>query len=244
MIIFYFIHTLIIYTVVIIDTIIFSILAIIFGLMNPYSKATNWCIRSWARIILWTSGVKLVVEGLENIKKEQAYVYVINHISMFDIPSIVVAVPQTARFIAKKELFKIPLFSTGMRLAGILAIDRGNSDEAKKTLNKAINTIKNDHVSVLIFPEGTRSKTNRIESFKKGGFIIALDGKIPIIPVVISGSQYIVPKGSGLVKRGKIHLQFLKETETKEYSWETRNKLVNNVRDKMIEAFNPDFNRK
>jgi len=241
--IFYAIHTGVIYLVVIIETIVFSILASIFGLFNPYSNAINWCIRTWARVILWVSGIKLTIEGLENIDPEKPYIFAMNHIGMYDIPAACVSIPQTGRFIAKKELFKIPLLGTGMRLSGILKIDRGNSNDAKKTLDKAIKTIKNG-CSVIIFPEGTRSKTNEIQTFKKGSFIIAIRGEIPILPAVIAGTQYIVPKGSKLVKTGKIHIKFMPEVSTEEHTYETRNKLLKEVRDTMITEFDPDYNKK
>ena len=239
----YAIHTGIIYIVVFIDTIIFSILASIFGLFNPYSSATDWSIRTWAKVILWISGVKLTVEGLENVDTSKPYIFAMNHIGMYDIPAAFVAIPQTARFIAKKELFKIPLLATGMRLSGILEIDRGNSIEARKTLEKATHTIK-DGCSVIVFPEGTRSKTREIQNFKKGGFIIALHGKIPILPTVIAGTQYIFPKGSRLVKTGKIRIKFLPKVSANNYSYENRNDFVKKVRDDMITQFDPTYNEK
>jgi len=241
--IFYAIHTLIIYIVVLIDTIVFAILSSILGLIDPYSKASNWSIRSWSRIILWISGIKLTVEGLENVDATKPYIFLMNHIGMYDIPAAFIAIPQTGRFIAKKELFKIPILSTGMKLAGILKIDRGNSSEARKTLDKAVETIKNG-CSVIIFPEGTRSKTNEIQPFKKGGFIMAIQGKIPILPVVISGTQYIVPKGSGLVKTGKIKIKLMPEISTHSYTYAKRNELLKEVRAIMIAAFEPDYNKK
>jgi len=239
----YALHTAIIYIVVFFDTILFSVLASIFGIFNPYSNATDWCIITWAKIILWVSGVKLTVEGLDNIDTSKPYIYTMNHIGMYDIPAAFIAIPQTARFIAKKELFKIPILSTGMRLAGILKIDRGNSAEAKKTLEKATQTIKNG-CSVIIFPEGTRSKTNEIQNFKKGGFIIAIQGAIPILPTVIAGTQYIFPKGSRLVKTGNIHIKFLHPVDTELYSYDKRNVLVNEIREMMVNEFDPNYNYK
>jgi 1-acyl-sn-glycerol-3-phosphate acyltransferase len=240
---FYVFHTVIIYIVVFIDTVIFAILSSILGLINPYSKASNWSIRSWSRIILWISGIKLIIEGREHVDPSRPYIFMMNHIGMYDIPAAFIAIPQTGRFIAKKELFKIPLLATGMRLAGILKIDRGNSTEARKTLEKAITTIK-DGCSIIIFPEGTRSKTNEIQPFKKGGFIMAIQGKIPILPAVICGTQYIVPKGSGLVKRGKIKIKFMPQVNTDAYAYEKRNALLKKVREMMIAEFDPTYNQK
>jgi len=239
----YTVHTGLIYIVVFIDTVIFSILSIITGIINPFSKATNWNIKIWARIILWISGIKLTVEGLENVDPDKPYIFAMNHISLYDIPAAFVAIPQTGRFIAKKELFKIPLLSTAMRLAGILRIDRGNSAEARKTLDKAIQSIKKG-CSVIIFPEGTRSKTNEIQPFKKGGFIIALQGNIAILPTIICGTQYIVPKGSGLVKTGHIRIKFMPVIDTTAYGYDKRNELLHKVRNIIVNEFDPEYNRK
>lgn len=242
-VLFYIIHTGIIYIVVISETFILSICASLSGLIDPYSALSNWIIKTWARIILWISGIHLTIDGLENIDHSKSYIFMMNHLSLYDIPASFIAVPLTSRFIAKKELFKIPILSTGMRLTGMLEIDRGNSTEAKKTLEKAAQTI-NDGCSVIIFPEGTRSKNGEMQSFKKGGFIIAIQGGIPILPMVISGTQYIVRKGSGLVKRGKIHIRFLTEISTGEYSYESRNNLVRKVHQVMLAEYNPEYNKK
>ena len=87
------------------DTLVFANLAIVFGFFNPYSKYTNWVLRSWAKVILWISGIKLSIEGADKIDLSTPHIYVINHIGSFDIPAIFVAIPQTARFIAKKVSF-------------------------------------------------------------------------------------------------------------------------------------------
>lgn len=243
MIILQFIHTVIVYIIVLIDTIIFSTLAIISGFFNPYSKFSDWVIRTWAKVILWVSGVKMIVDGLENIDPHKPYIFAANHIGAFDILTTVIAIPQTARFIAKAELFKIPLLAQGMRMTGMLEIDRKNSEKARKTLDKAIATIK-DGCSVIIFPEGTRSRTNEIQPFKKGGFILAINGKISIIPTVINGTQYIFPKGSKILRSGTAKIKFLKEINADNFSYDNRNALVDYTRTQMIAAFEPEFNRR
>ena len=236
-------HTLIVYFFVLIDTIIFSTLAIITGFFNPYSKVSDWVIKTWARLILWISGVKLIIEGLENVKRDKPYIFVANHIGSYDILTTVIAIPQTARFIAKTELFKIPLLAQGMRMTGMLEIDRGNSEKAKNTLAKAISTIK-DGCSVIIFPEGTRSRTGEIQPFKKGGFILAINGMIPIMPTSISGTRHIYPKGGKILKPGTVKIKFLNEISPKNFGYEKRNDLVNYTRQQIINAYEPDFNRR
>jgi len=238
----YLLHTIFVYFIAFISTALFSALAIIAGVFNPYSNLSNLIVKAWAASILKASGVKLIIEGIENINLEKSYVYMANHIGAFDILVLVKAIPQTARFIAKKELFKIPLLAQGMRMSGMLEIDRGNSDKARQTLKKAIKTIQ-DGCSVIIFPEGTRSIDGKLQNFKKGGFILSIDGKIPIIPTVIMGTQYIFPKGSKWLKSGTAKVKFLNEVEVKNYNYESRNALVKSTHDQIGLQFISDFNR-
>ncbi len=217
-------------------TAIFSIVAVIVGIFNPYSGWTNGIIRTWARVILWVSGVKVRVKGLNNIDPARNYIYMPNHQSAFDILACVVAIPGTVRFIAKKELFRIPVFAQGMRAVGMIPIDRGNSAEARATLQKALNRIK-DGVSVIIFPEGTRSRDGKIRPFKKGGFIMAIQGRIPIVPTVIKGSFDILKKKSLKIGHGVIEVRFLPPVDTSEWKFEDRNILLQQVHKQISETF-------
>ncbi len=213
-----------------------SLAAIVFGLFNPFSKTVNGVIRLWAKGILWVSGVGLTVHGLENLEPMQPYIFISNHQSAFDILAHVASIPGTVRFIAKQELFRIPIFAQGMRTVGMIPIDRGNSEKARASLNKAIKILKNG-VSVIIYPEGTRSPNGEIKPFKKGGFILALKSGLPIVPTVISGSMHILKKKSFHVNRGHIHVYFLPPVDPSEFSFETRNKLVKKVRDMIVTKY-------
>ncbi len=242
MIILRMIHTLLVYFITLIDTLVCSSLAILGGIVNPYSSFNDGVIRTWARIILAVSGVRTEVRGLENLDKEGVYIFMANHKSAYDILAMVAAIPGTARFIAKKELFRIPLFAQGMKMSGMLPIDRGNSAEARRTLDKAVESIHNG-CSVIIFPEGTRSKDDTIRPFKKGGFVLALQGHIPIVPTVIEGSQYVFPGKSRVVRPGSIRVTFLPVVYTEGLTLENRNDLIKNVREAIISRFDPAFNR-
>ena len=217
-------------------TFIFSVAAVLTGIFNPYSRLTNGIIRTWAKSILYISGVKVEVKGLENIDPTRSYIYMPNHQSAFDILACVVAIPGTVRFIAKKELFRIPIFAQGMLAAGMIPIDRGNSAEAHDTLNRALDKIKNG-VSVIIFPEGTRSRDGEIHPFKKGGFYIALLGGIPIVPMVIRGSFQILKKKSLKISHGRIKVEFLPPVETAGRALTERNKLVKEVFRQISDTF-------
>jgi len=242
MILFRWVHTLLLYTITLVDTLVCSILAIIGGVFNPYSAFNNGVIRIWARIILWVSGVRVEVRGLENLDRDAVYIFTANHKSAYDILAMVAAIPGTARFIAKKELFRIPVFSRGMKMSGMLPIDRGNSAEARRTLDQAVQSIR-DGCSVIIFPEGTRSKDDTIRPFKKGGFVLALKGHIPIVPTVIEGSGYVFPDNSHVVRPGVIRVTFLPPVDTTDKTPEDRHTLIRDVREQIVSHFDATFNR-
>ncbi len=217
-------------------TLFCSLAAIAFGIFNPYSRMVDAIIRLWARGILKVSGVKVEVHGQEKLRKGQPYIFISNHQGAFDILAGIVAIPVTMRFIAKKELFRIPIFAQGMRAVGMIPIDRGNSQEARKSLEEAAQTLQKG-VSVLIFPEGTRSLDGNIKPFKKGGFVLALKSGLPIMPMVFTGSLNILRKKSIKVHRGTIHVYFLDEVNTAQYSFERRNELLQTVRQQIVDFY-------
>lgn len=223
-------------------TILCSIVAIVIGIFGPYSKAANGLVRFWAKSLLSLSGIKLEIIGQDKIFEQPPSVYIANHQSLFDILAAIISIPGTARFIAKKELFRIPVFAQGLKLIGTIKIDRGNSAKARETINESIKIIKRG-VSVIIFPEGTRSKDGKIKPFKKGGFVLATQGKIPIVPMVISGSLYIMAKQNLRVRKGKIKVEFLDPIATDNMSYEDRNMLMENVRQKIITHYDEKYNQ-
>ncbi len=229
-------RTIWIFAFTVFHTLLCSILSIIFGLFNPYSGLVNNVIRFWAKGILKVAGVRVVVHGKEKIKPGQPYIFISNHQSAFDIPAGVVAIPGTMRFIAKKELFRIPIFAQAMRIVGMIPIDRGNSEEARKTLNQAVQKLQSG-VSVLIFPEGTRSENGEIKPFKKGGFVLALRSGLPIMPMVFSGALQIMRKGEKKLRKGTIHIYFLDPVDSTRFTFEQRNQLVKQVRDQIVTQY-------
>ncbi len=160
--------------------------------------------RNWGKAILFISGIKVEVRGLSNIEFDNSYVYMPNHQSLYDIPVLLGRLPIQFRWLAKAELFKIPVFGRAMKCAGYISIDRKNRKSALDSLRKAGNSMKSKGVSVIIFPEGTRSQDGEISSFKKGGFYLATTSKVSIVPVIIKGTKEIVSKKSLLIKPGKV----------------------------------------
>lgn len=192
--------------------------------------------RAWARSILFVSGIKVTVNGTSNLESGRSFIYMVNHQSNFDIPVLLGCLPVQFRWLAKAELFKIPLFGRGMRGCGYISIDRSDRAAAIESLNAAAGIIKSG-TSVLIFPEGTRSMDGNVKSFKKGGFVLTVDAGVPIIPIVIHGTWAIMPKKRLLITPHPVALEILPPVDTSVYSRETKDDLMETIRKIMCETF-------
>ncbi|NUN07823.1 MAG: 1-acyl-sn-glycerol-3-phosphate acyltransferase [Ignavibacteriaceae bacterium] len=185
--------------------------------------------------VLFLSGVKLKVNGLENFDTSKKYVFVSNHSSMFDIPALQLAFPNRVAIVFKKELTKIPLFGWQLAIGPYIMIDRQRPDEAMKSIQLAKERMEKKNLSVVLFAEGTRSKTGEVQPFKRGAFYLASRVGYDIIPVSISGAARLLPKGTFNIKTGTITVHFdqpIPTTEIKNKVDEV--KLMESVRDIVI----------
>jgi len=188
--------------------------------------------------ILFISGVRLKITGLQNINPNGTYVFVSNHSSQFDIPAVQSAAPVRISIIYKKEINKIPLFGWQMMLGPYIVIDRKNAEKAIASIQKAKALMDTKKISVHIFAEGTRSLTGEIQPFKRGAFYLAAKVGYPVIPVTINGSSKILPKGKLNIKSGTMHIHFDKPIPTAHLN--TRQDeidLMETVRNKIIENY-------
>lgn len=208
------------------DTLWAATSVIIFGIFNPYSRINSAIMRLWARILVWAAGINVQVEGLENIRPDTSYIITANHQSHIDIPVLVASLPISIRIISKKELFKIPVFGWGMVAAGILKIDRSNRKQAFNTLKRAEELIRKHRLSILAFPEGTRSRDGRVHPFKKGPFVLAINTKVPVLPVSIIGTFRVLPKGTIRLRPGRIQVLIHPPIPTDGMQYRDRNKLM------------------
>ncbi|MBN8570829.1 MAG: 1-acyl-sn-glycerol-3-phosphate acyltransferase [Ignavibacteria bacterium] len=177
-------------------------------------KITYVLTRAFSKITLAVAGVKLTVEGKENIKKGESYIFVTNHQSMFDIPILMQAAPSNIRFIYKKSLTQIPIFGWAMYLSGYIPIDRSDARAAMKTLKDAAKRLVHG-ISLVIFPEGTRSEDGRLGEFKRGTFILAEGSDAKIIVGTIINSYKILSKGKLHINGGNVKVVFSKPLEYK-----------------------------
>ena len=184
----------------------------------------------WAQIMLRLSSVKVTVEGRENILKGRPQVFMANHQSGFDILIVLANIETYFAWIAKKELFAIPVFGRALARTGSIPIDRKNFIRAMRSIDDAARRIR-EGKSVMTFPEGTRSMDDQVHPFKKGVFHLALKAGVPIVPVTIVGSGEIMPKKSLRVHPGHVILVIDKPIDVTAYTEETLDDLLNRVHD-------------
>ena len=187
-----------------ISTVVYSSIVVIFGFIS-YSAAYS-VMKHWCKMLVFFSGINLEVEGFDKLDKKSQYMFIINHTSAFDIPVLVIGIPLFTNFIAKKELFFIPLFGHGLRTIGHISIDRSNARDALKSMKKAIDQLRRKGRSLILFPEGTRSSTGRVGEFKRASFALAKDAGIKMVPVLIHGADTIARKNSWFLTPGSVKI--------------------------------------
>lgn len=192
-------------------TILVILLGVPFSFISP--NYLHNCGIVWARGCLRLAGIRVKVNGAEHIPRDRSAVFIANHQSHFDILALYASLPIQFRWMAKQELFKIPLFGMAMRRSGYIAIDRSDRRKSMQSMIAAAQRIQNG-TSVIVFPEGTRSADGRLQSFKKGGFMIAMRAQAPLIPVVINGSYALLPRGRTTIRSGRIDINILPPEET------------------------------
>ncbi len=215
---------------------IMATVVIIVAIFSRDGNLPHLVARAWARSILFVSGIQVHVNGLENLNVGGSCILMPNHQSNFDIPVLLGCLPVQFRWLAKAELFKIPIFGRGMRGCGYISIDRSNRKSAFQSLTEAAAKIRNG-VSVLIFPEGTRSWDGNILPFKKGGFVLSVDAGVPIVPIIIFNTGSIMPKGKLFIRTQSVRMDILTPIPTSGYTRKTKDDLMEFVRNTICNAY-------
>jgi 1-acyl-sn-glycerol-3-phosphate acyltransferase len=213
-----------------------SFWCVIFSILPNSENRIHKIANLWAKILLLISNTKVEVIGKENILHSKPQIFMANHQSDFDILIVLGHIPGQFRWIAKKELFNIPIFGAAMKNAGYIEIDRHNREKAMQSLDEAALRIR-EGKSVMTFPEGTRSPDGEIKQFKQGTFHLAIKSGVPIIPVSIVGSGRIMPKRSLTVTPGRVKLVIGKPIDVKSYNIENRHELIQKVRKEIMNNY-------
>jgi 1-acyl-sn-glycerol-3-phosphate acyltransferase len=219
-----------------VSLIVLTPFALVMMLVRWDTSASIWLARNgWSPILLWAGGAKLIVEGGEHVDPSRPTIYLSNHQSTIDIPVLFLAIPvNSLRFIAKSELKYVPVLGWYMQLAKFIFIDRGNRRRAVESMDRAGERIRSG-VSIIAFPEGTRSPDGRILPFKKGPFALALKAKVAVCPVTIEGSGKLMPKAKWTITPGPIRVKIGAPISTEAMTDQDRELLMRRVRDVIID---------
>jgi 1-acyl-sn-glycerol-3-phosphate acyltransferase len=220
------IRTVLTYAMILIATPIIAgavVVAGMLGLKNRPGSIFDLAPRVWSRLLLAAAGVKVVVHGGEH-RFGDRHIFVGNHVSWFDVFAMAAHL-RWFKFVAKAELFRIPLFGPAMRYAGMIPIERQNQSRARASIQQAGAAIEGG-ASVILFPEGTRGHEYALRQFKKGAFVLAIETQAPIVPVAIHGTIEIQPKGAALIRPGRIDLHFLPPIDTQGRFYDDRDTLA------------------
>jgi len=221
------IYSFIIYLNLILSVLFCGTLLIIITFFTKDSIYISGIIRFWAKWNLFFANIRFDVSGLENIKKDDSYIFISNHESLSDIPIVLATLPHKILFLAKKELFNIPVFGRAINNVGMIPIDRKNTDKAKSSINKAAKDIVNKDASILVYPEGTRSLDGMLKKFKSGGFILAIKSRLPIVPITMVKSIDVHRKGSFYINnKVKVKIHIDSPIRTSNYNIENKDLLI------------------
>lgn len=196
--------------------------------------------RVWAWVMLKAGGVHTRIRGKERIERGRSYVVITNHQSLYDIPTLVTALGIQFRWIIKKEVLKVPLFGYALYASRNIFIDRSNRESAIESIHRGMARLPRG-TSVLFFAEGTRSPDGKIHDFRKGGFVTAIEGKLPILPVTVNGSRKVLAKKSIVFQPGSIEVVVGDPIETAGYTGEGLGELMRRTRDTIVSNFDSAY---
>jgi 1-acyl-sn-glycerol-3-phosphate acyltransferase len=191
-----------------------------------------------ARMAVWLAGVRLEIHGLDRIPRHQPAVFMANHQSNCDPPALLAVLPRMLVMV-KKEFFRVPILGRGMLACGFIPVDRRNREQALEAVEKGVQALKAGK-PFLVYPEGTRSPDGRLQRFKKGVFVMAIKAGAPIVPISVSGSSKIMPKGKFVMRPGVVRITFHETVATEGFTVEDRQVIIERVRQAILAGLEKD----
>jgi 1-acyl-sn-glycerol-3-phosphate acyltransferase len=213
----------------VLGSIIFPCLAILVSWLPPRGNWAFACGRLWSRCLLTASAVRVRVSYDPALDPGKSYVFLSNHQSLFDIPALTTTCPGQVRMMAKRSLFRVPFFGWSLAAAGFIPIDRNDRSTARQSFATALARIKAG-TSILLFPEGTRSPTDELLPFQRGGFLLAMKTGLPIVPVGIRGGRVIQHRGNWAIRPGTIEVRYGAPLSVADYGVRRKAQLIAEVR--------------
>lgn len=212
-------------------TVLCGVTAVLTAWLPPRGASVSACGRLWSRWWLAASGVRLFVGNAGEAPRRvpPAAVYLANHASWYDIPALILAVPGRVRFMAKRSLFRIPIFGWALAAGGFVPVDRKDRSRAKESFQAALDGLAAGG-SLILFPEGTRSRDGRVHAFQRGGFLLALKAGLPVVPVGIAGTDRVLPRTTLMVRPGPVTVRFGEPLDPAAFGLRGRRELMRKVR--------------
>ncbi len=220
---------------VILATIVYGLASSLASLSDRTGNRQARIARAWARMLLRIGGVRVAVEGMEKLSRDGSYVFASNHLSYMDTPVVLASIPMQFRFLAKKGLFQIPFLGWHLARAGHISVPRGDARGAVKAMTAAAETIREHGVSILIFPEGGRSRDGAMHDFLEGAALIAIKAGVPIVPVALKGTREVLPFGSGHIRAGTVRMSVGDPIPTAGLTLKDRGRLMRETRARVVE---------
>lgn len=230
------IRTIYVWSCIVVATLVLGVFVLITYPFDRKGRVGHYYAKLWGKVALLANGVKVRIEGMGRLNGKGPYIFMSNHQGSYDIFALLGHLPYQFKWLAKKELFSIPFFGWTMAAVGYISIDRGGTRDTVEAMNEAAQKIR-DGMSVVIFPEGSRSPDGSIQPFKKGGFTLAIKSKVPIVPVAISGSRAIMPKDKLTATSGEIRILVAHPIETENSALKDRELLMKKVRETISKNF-------
>lgn len=223
-----------------IGSILLAVVTIAVAWIPPRGTWSFAVMRIWSGSLLRAGLLRVEARYDPALEPGRSYVFLANHQSLFDIPVLLATSPGQVRMMAKRSLFLIPLFGWALKAGGFISVDRADRSTARQSFASASAHLRVG-TSMLLFPEGTRSLTNTLLPFQRGGFLLALKSGLPIVPVGIRGTRAVQPKGNWAIRPGKITISYGAPIDAASYGLRRKQELTSEVRSRIAEMAGLDL---
>src|SRR5215212_6252866 len=231
-----YVHTSAAWPLVALYTVFMGTLSLAFSFFDRRGRLQHWCASTWSRMIARTALLDVRVLGSEHLRAGESYVFLSTHQSWMDIPVMLGYLPSQLRIAAKREVFLIPFLGWHMRRSGQISINRGSTAESVESLRRAARLLVGG-VSAFLFPEGTRTRDGSLQPLKKGGFRLAIESGLSVVPVTITGTRRAMPRGSMVLRAGPVEMRLDPPIHTRGLNDADLPALMRQVREAMESHF-------
>jgi 1-acyl-sn-glycerol-3-phosphate acyltransferase len=192
-----------VWCVIVVDTIVFGILSMPLSLLPGGGESFRRLSKGWSAVLLTAAGVRIRLLHADRLTRGSRYVIASNHESFFDIPVLFASLPMPVRFVAKRNLFRLPFLGWSMAAAGFVPVDRRDHSHGREVLDTALSRLRDDR-SLVVFPEQTRTRTGELSPFKSGAAVFAIKSGMPILPLGIVGTFAVHRRGGFRIRPGAV----------------------------------------